>query len=105
MGDRGARRGQRQRRQPGVGEQVQDLGPVATVARRADDLVAQPRQHPGMLREEPDLAGVGRPQLHRQPVDAIVQPASAATRRGPSSRRRDRSAGRPPPSAPGPAAR
>ena len=63
--DLGAGACQGQRAQAGVGEEIQDRWPVVF-----RDPLEKPRQRRGLLREEPDLAGIGGPELHREIVDA-----------------------------------
>ncbi len=69
VGDRPTRGGHRERGQARVREQVQDRRRGARPHGPPRDRVAQPGQHRRVLREEPDLARVGRSQLEAQAVD------------------------------------
>ena len=69
VGHGGPRRGHGQGREARVREQVEDGGCVTAVRDPGGDPLAQPRQHRGVLREEPDLARLGRAQLEGQAPD------------------------------------
>ena len=62
VGQRGTGGPHRERGETRVGEEMQDRGSAGQLVPCLDP-VAEPRQHRGMLREEPDLACLGRPQF------------------------------------------
>jgi hypothetical protein len=77
-----ARMGQGDRQETGVREEVEHGRPIAETR----DAIAQPRQERRLFREEPDLAGVGRPGLEREPLklEGPVPPRVDDTRAGPA---------------------
>ncbi len=80
--------GHRQRAQSGVGEEVQDG--------RGSRLISKPREHRGVLGKEAQLTRLGRPELHRQPVDHDRPGVRASGRSQPAAVPLEAEAGGPP---------
>ena len=68
VGDGGSGPCHREGREARVREEMEDRGRFAAAGPRGH-LVAQPGQHRGVLRKEPDLASIGRAELEGDPVD------------------------------------
>jgi hypothetical protein len=86
VGDGRSGAGHGQGRQPRGGEQMEDGRRVDGGARTPRDLLGQPSQRPDVLREQPDLPGLGRAQAQlqigdpdRPRVEADLRPGLPAT--------------------------